>query len=78
MNFDELNLAPAILKAVREQGYDSPTPIQAHAPIITGTAYHAESSIRPHHIGTDVGRYLVGSRRLHHPCTAAAYRRRGY
>ena len=31
MNFDELNLAPAILKAVREQGYDSPTPIQAQA-----------------------------------------------
>ena len=25
MNFDELNLAPAILKAVREQGYDTPT-----------------------------------------------------
>jgi len=31
MNFDELNLAPAILKAVREQGYDTPTPIQAQA-----------------------------------------------
>ena len=31
MTFDELNLAPAILKAVREQGYDSPTPIQAQA-----------------------------------------------
>jgi len=29
MNFDELNLAPAILKAVREQGYESPTAIQA-------------------------------------------------
>ncbi len=24
MTFDELNLAPAILQAVREQGYDSP------------------------------------------------------
>jgi len=31
MTFDELNLAPAILKAVLEQGYDSPTPIQAQA-----------------------------------------------
>ena len=31
MNFDELNLAPAILKAVREQGYETPTPIQAQA-----------------------------------------------
>ena len=31
MNFDDLNLAPAILKAVREQGYDTPTPIQAQA-----------------------------------------------
>ncbi len=31
MNFDELNLAPALLRAVQEQGYDSPTPIQAQA-----------------------------------------------
>jgi len=31
MNFDELKLAPAILKAVHEHGYDSPTPIQAQA-----------------------------------------------
>ncbi|WP_225781701.1 DEAD/DEAH box helicase [Xenophilus sp. Marseille-Q4582] len=31
MNFDELKLAPAILKAVREQGYETPTPIQAQA-----------------------------------------------
>ena len=31
MNFDELNLAPAILKAVREQGYENPTAIQAQA-----------------------------------------------
>ncbi|MDR6216029.1 DEAD/DEAH box helicase [Paracidovorax wautersii] len=31
MNFDELNLAPAILQAVREQGYETPTPIQAQA-----------------------------------------------
>ncbi len=31
MNFEELNLAPAILRAVQEQGYDSPTPIQAQA-----------------------------------------------
>ncbi|HWI83272.1 DEAD/DEAH box helicase [Ramlibacter sp.] len=31
MTFDELKLAPAILKAVREQGYESPTPIQAQA-----------------------------------------------
>jgi ATP-dependent RNA helicase RhlE len=35
MNFDELNLAPAILKAVHEQGYETPTPIQAQAiPVI--------------------------------------------
>jgi len=31
MTFDELNLAPAILQAVTEQGYDTPTPIQAQA-----------------------------------------------
>lgn len=31
MNFDELKLAPAILKAVHEQGYENPTPIQAQA-----------------------------------------------
>src|SRR5215213_8476184 len=31
MTFDELKLAPAILKAVREQGYEIPTPIQAQA-----------------------------------------------
>lgn len=31
MKFDELNLAPAILKAVLEQGYETPTPIQAQA-----------------------------------------------
>jgi ATP-dependent RNA helicase RhlE len=31
MNFEELNLAPAILKAVREEGYETPTPIQAQA-----------------------------------------------
>jgi len=31
MNFDDLNLAPAILKAVHEQGYEIPTPIQAQA-----------------------------------------------
>ena len=31
MNFDELNLAPAILKAVHEQGYTAPTPVQAQA-----------------------------------------------
>jgi len=31
MTFDELNLAPAIMKAVREQGYETPTPIQAQA-----------------------------------------------
>ena len=31
MNFEELNLAPAILKAVLEQGYETPTPIQAQA-----------------------------------------------
>ena len=31
MTFEELNLAPAILQAVQEQGYDTPTPIQAQA-----------------------------------------------
>ncbi|MDP3226453.1 MAG: DEAD/DEAH box helicase [Acidovorax sp.] len=31
MTFDELNLAPAILKAVHETGYETPTPIQAQA-----------------------------------------------
>ena len=31
MNFDQLNLAPAILRAVQEQGYTAPTPIQAQA-----------------------------------------------
>ena len=31
MTFEELNLAPALLKAVQEQGYTEPTPIQAQA-----------------------------------------------
>ncbi|MGZ5195627.1 MAG: DEAD/DEAH box helicase [Ramlibacter sp.] len=31
MTFDDLKLAPAILKAVHEQGYETPTPIQAQA-----------------------------------------------
>ena len=31
MNFEELNLAEAIVKAVREQGYETPTAIQAQA-----------------------------------------------
>ncbi len=31
MTFEELNLAPAILKAVLEHGYETPTPIQAQA-----------------------------------------------
>ncbi len=31
MTFDDLNLAPAIMTAVREQGYEIPTPIQAQA-----------------------------------------------
>ena len=31
MTFDDLKLAPAILKAVLEHGYDTPTPIQAQA-----------------------------------------------
>ena len=35
MKFEELNLAPAILQAVQEQGYDTPTPVQAKAiPIV--------------------------------------------
>ena len=35
MNFEELNLAPAIVKAVLEQGYETPTAIQAQAiPVI--------------------------------------------
>ena len=39
MKFEELNLAPAILKAVLEQGYDTPTPIQAQAipAVLAGT-----------------------------------------
>ena len=37
MNFDELNLAPAILRAVQEQGYTAPPPIQAQAiPVVLG------------------------------------------
>ena len=31
MTFEQLNLAPAIVQAVREQGYENPTPIQAEA-----------------------------------------------
>ena len=31
MKFEDLNLAPAIQKAVAEQGYENPTPIQAQA-----------------------------------------------
>jgi len=31
MTFDELNLVPALLDAVREQGYTQPTPVQAQA-----------------------------------------------
>ncbi|MBU3738892.1 MAG: DEAD/DEAH box helicase [Rhodoferax sp.] len=31
MTFEDLQLAPAILKAVLDQGYDTPTPIQAQA-----------------------------------------------
>ena len=31
MNFEELKLVPAIVQAVREQGYEHPTPIQAEA-----------------------------------------------
>ena len=31
MNFEELNLAPAIVKAVREHGYETPTAIQTQA-----------------------------------------------
>ncbi len=31
MNFEDLQLAPAIVKAVREQGYETPTAIQAQA-----------------------------------------------
>jgi len=31
MTFDDLKLAPAILKAVRESGYETPTPVQAQA-----------------------------------------------
>ncbi len=35
MKFEDLNLAPAILQAVQEQGYDTPTPVQAQAiPIV--------------------------------------------
>ena len=31
MTFEELKLAPAILDAVLEQGYEHPTPVQAQA-----------------------------------------------
>lgn len=31
MTFEELNLAPALVQAVRNQGYETPTPIQAQA-----------------------------------------------
>eukprot|EP01041_Mallomonas_annulata_P018890 gene18889-biopygen11918 len=31
MTFDDLKLAPAIVQAVREHGYETPTPIQAEA-----------------------------------------------
>ena len=31
MTFEDLKLAPAILEAVREQGYEHPTPVQAEA-----------------------------------------------
>ena len=36
MRFDELGLAPELLKAVSDKGYETPTPIQAQAiPIVT-------------------------------------------
>ncbi|MEX8495617.1 DEAD/DEAH box helicase, partial [Sphaerotilus sp.] len=31
MTFDDLGLAQPILRAIREQGYETPTPIQAQA-----------------------------------------------
>ena len=31
MRFDELGLAPEILRAITEEGYTNPTPIQAQA-----------------------------------------------
>jgi hypothetical protein len=31
MNFTDLGLSEPLLRAVREQGYDTPTPIQAQA-----------------------------------------------
>ncbi len=31
MTFEELNLAPALVQAVRNQGYETPTPVQAQA-----------------------------------------------
>ena len=38
MSFDDLGLSAALLSAVREQGYDTPTPIQAQAipPVLKG------------------------------------------
>ena len=38
MKFEELNLVPAIVQAVREHGYDTPTPIQVEAipAVLTG------------------------------------------
>ena len=39
MKFEDLGLAPALLKAVQEEGYDTPTPIQAQAiPIVLSGA----------------------------------------
>ena len=61
MNFDQLNLAPAILRAVQEQGYTAPTPIQAQAiPLVleghdllagaqTGTGKTAGFTLPMHH-----------------------------
>ena len=31
MKFDDLTLAPSLLKAIHEEGYTTPTPIQAKA-----------------------------------------------
>ncbi len=31
MSFDQLGLAPALLRAVKDAGYDQPTPIQTQA-----------------------------------------------
>ncbi len=82
MTFENLNLAPAILKAVLEQGYDTPTPIQAQAiPAVlaggdllggaqTGTGKTAAFGLPLLHRLLDIG-HPPGPRHLCCPCCSA-------